>query len=582
MDKIIGKIVGLAFFCLFFVCIAAEIGLSVRDMDGNALSQAGIGQPFKLEVTITGSGNVNQLPVIAGLDHFQVRRTGVRMSTINGKSTTRYTYKLQADRPGTYKIGPAVVRANGSTMQSNLLSMVVSDEAVSKKITTKSREQSKQAFLALSTDKQRVVMGEQLRCYLRFYYTDDAIILKKLGQPEQVSALAKDLQGPYTGSEKRNGTHYQYAEWQWNIFPNQSGNMVIPAHSADYEIPREEDNFWGGFRTLLKSPVDHRRVYSNALQVQVDDLPPSNDQVHAVGKFERMQSNLKPAVVKQGEAMVLSIDIEGQGNLETIAVPVLQNIPEALKYYESKHSISKPTQSGQLPVKHFEFIVQGLKEGEWEIPKQTFVYFDVDEKKYKKLETVPLVATIVSAPAGIHIAGTRHKNIDTHDQNQNDDLGSLDKDGLWYCMPKRKPIVFWLFTLLILLPVFAACYPIAIGRIGRYYQQKEPIFRYKRAFKTARAQLERARILHEQKQVYHIFITLISSRCQVPIAEVSQEFIQKRLRDIKMSEQMYAQWEDFFGQLTHYTFGNEQTKHTVDTAFFENAKQWIDILEKSL
>ena len=64
---------------------------------------------------------------------------------------------------------------------------------------------------------------------------------------------------------------------------------------------------------------------------------------------------------------------------------VLTKVPDSFKWYDSKNYMTDATQSG-FSAKVFEYILQGLKPGEYEIPPQEFAYFDVNSKTYKKIE----------------------------------------------------------------------------------------------------------------------------------------------------------------------------------------------------
>src|SRR5688572_19538771 len=44
---------------------------------------------------------------------------------------------------------------------------------------------------------------------------------------------------------------------------------------------------------------------------------------------------------------------------------------------------------------NFEFIIQGLLNGEWQIPSQDFTFFDVGSRTYKTLQTMPLSLMIM-------------------------------------------------------------------------------------------------------------------------------------------------------------------------------------------
>ena len=107
-----------------------------------------------------------------------------------------------------------------------------------------------------------------------------------------------------------------------------------------------------------------------------------------------MQATSK--VAKAGDANVVRLDIVGDGTFEGYETPQLLGIPEGLKSYESKQYTSELANGAHQT--SYEFIVQGLKPGEWEIPAQEFTYFDVNRNEYKTYKTQPLTIAVLAQP----------------------------------------------------------------------------------------------------------------------------------------------------------------------------------------
>src|SRR5215831_1994324 len=97
MVKIVGNI-----FILFLSCaitLEARITMEIRAQDTRN-NQVVIGQPFTLEVTVEDLKGSGKAPIIKGLEECTCRLVGTYMSTINGKSTTRYSYTVRIDALG--------------------------------------------------------------------------------------------------------------------------------------------------------------------------------------------------------------------------------------------------------------------------------------------------------------------------------------------------------------------------------------------------------------------------------------------------------------------------------------------------
>lgn len=577
MDKTVGKYCTF-FLLLFFVQTRTEVALRALNMQGEPLARAGTGQPFTLEVTMHGVGRSLQAPTIKGVKQFEVKRNGLYMSSINGKSTTKFSYKIRIDEPGSYEIGPAIVHDHGNKIESNILTVAVDYEPEQRVVGKKKRDNSskQKALLRLSVDTDHVVVGQKVLCKIRFYYRDPSIELKHIGQPEIVGATIKGNKGPQAGTARIDGVMYHFAEWWWNLYPSKTGTLIIPAYSADFTTPSKHDHVFGGFSILLGPRTERKKIYSNAVKLKVDQMPAYDGPVHAVGNFERIHASVKPAVAKEGEGMVLTLEIEGDGNLDEIAVPTLRGMPNELKYYDSNSSIVEPTHEGALPKKQFEYIVQGLACGDWEIPQQLFTFFDVTTRSYKTLHTVPQMVAVLPRATVTQAIGP----IDTEPPEDQLHISPLNTKGPWYLQTERTPLPWWVFHLLTVIPMLCWFVPrlknrllVKIGTSKKYSKKK--------AFSHARAQLSQAKVNGDPSCVYQIFVQLIADRYGQLSAKISPDIIEHQLRSAGISDSVIIMWDAFFKQATELAFGVDKNKQSLE-AFFELAEQWINQFEKFL
>ena len=144
---------------------------------------------------------------------------------------------------------------------------------------------------------------------------------------------------------------------------------------------------WGFFR--FGNFAQKNAVFTQPQSVRVDDLP-TNVPVQAVGTFTHFTATLSRASVAQGEAVIYTLTLEGEGESEKIKTPALK-IPEEIRFYESKTTVES---RGPLIIKKWEYVLQGLKEGTYTIKEQPFTYFDTRSRSVKTLKTKPLKLTI--------------------------------------------------------------------------------------------------------------------------------------------------------------------------------------------
>ena len=581
MGKIVGKLSLFIFFLLFLVPLYAQIKLRAFDTTGNSLQQARVGEPFMLEVEIIDARNSMQVPTIVGLDRFVAKRTGLYMHMVNGRSIIKYSYQVRIDQVGTYDIGPAIVTDHSKKQTSNVLVVTASNKPITQTIITKRRQRTdEKELLRLLVDNNKVVVGQKITCALRFYYNNNAIELKQIGKPEMDGFAIKNVQGPYSGMELINGVQYKYIEWRWHLYPLQPGEKIIPAYSADFDVRPKRAHALSNFSILFGPNAERKRVYSNAECIQVDPLPPYDGMVQAVGDFKKIEASVKPAVVKKGEAMVLAIELEGDGDLAVIKVPQLDGFPKQLKYYESSSSIIEPTNNNKLSKKRFEFIVQGIECGEWEIAKQSFTYFNVHSRSYKTLQTAPLAVTIVPNTINTNLLKKKPKREQSRGIQDVESIYPINNQGQWYPITQREPMKWRLFCFLSSIPFGLWFYQILWLWITRYwYCNRSLWWQKKSAFRVARKQLKKAKNCQDVTQIYPIFVVLIAACCNESTAQISSSFIKQQLHKAGFSENIIIMWNDFFARATEYAFTTNNKNKFSYMAFFKQGEQWINRFE---
>ncbi len=570
-----GKIVGNVLFLFLLCCgvIHADISLRILDTDRSPLVEAAAGRPFLIEVSIHDAHNVEQPPVVQGLDQFVIQNTSVRIATINSKITAKYTYKVSIDTPGTYTIGPAVVNQESS----HSLRIIVGNEQIES--VDKHEKKEAPVLLRLLANKDRAVVGEPVHCWLRFFYTDPTITLRHFIENDSKDMRRKKMIGPHNGTQALNGINYQYVEWEFDIVPQKIGRSTIPAFGADYDQEVEErDNFWGGLGRFLGNLVATKRIYSNALSLEVDPLPESEKLIQAIGHFSAITVSAKPAIAKQGEGIVVTVEIVGDGDPDAIEFSTFENMPAALRFYESNQTVVEPTKEGELPKKRFEFIVQGLKVGTWEIPSQSFYYFDTKLRKFTTLNTVPLSITIMpTTKKTVTIKDNDDEQGATHEYK--DDIAPLHKEWSYIGVPEWR-LPWWLFIIMVLVPIIFLLYEF----VSRIFLQKQQgsygARRAKKAFGTAKKRLEIIKKHDNSHELYTLFVELFADRWQISIASISAEEIKERLSKKGFDATKLNAWDDFFARIAERAFGVK--KIAEDKYLFEKAEQWIEELERFL
>src|SRR5579872_7204566 len=179
-----GRIIGRIILLLITWSMCADVKLRMTDLDGNPLSRAQAGRPFRIEIVASDVDNVGPAPSIRGLNAFTIGQTGMQIYSVNGNQTVKYFFDVRANEVGTYTVGPAEYAQ--PKMQSNVLQVVVDQAEVAEapvktsQLSRKKRDGQESIFMQLSADKKEAMVGERIVCTLRFYSADAKVGIRNL------------------------------------------------------------------------------------------------------------------------------------------------------------------------------------------------------------------------------------------------------------------------------------------------------------------------------------------------------------------------------------------------------------------
>ncbi|NBQ17843.1 hypothetical protein EBU24_06005, partial [bacterium] len=453
MVKKIGKINYLLLVSFFISCAlkaaTPAVSLELVDKQGNFITEIGIGMPFSAQVTV--SGDTRSLPqaTLQGLDQFVQSGTSssTRMQSINGVTTVseQTSVSLRADRPGMYEVGPAIINYNGQDIRSDRAQIeVVANYKGDKK------ETDDGAFFArIEVDKDEVYVGEPINTTIRFYQNTQHVSLEGIEKPHfDEYFFGKELVGPEAGTVYYNNKKYRCIEWKTTLYPKKSGDALIAPIQVIYseKIDRHGmSDMFGMMQSFFGSMRQNQQLSSNSVKIHVKDLPLHDTEVKAVGSFSSLSASLNNASATEGEGLIYRLALEGTGNLELIGHQKIM-LPEELTYYDSSARIEETPVSK----KTFEYVIQGLKPGEFVIPSQTITYFDRETESYKTVQSEPVSLTITpSAGPKIKI----DQQVDENVLNENNlehisfkDIKNCTDWSPWVSIP------WWIFLLLLIAP----------------------------------------------------------------------------------------------------------------------------------
>lgn len=575
--------IGYAFITTLLYADNSYVVLRVTDVNGAAVDTVSVGVPFLVRLTIKDSNGTVSTPTISGLEPFERidMRTSSQFTMINGRTSSEksYLYTIRSHKPGRFVIGPAQVVMNGSSVASCPVELDVVSRSPKSDVQKKSDQP---AYIMLSVNKKKIFVGEPLELTVNVMIEPEVQLAGQLaidvaGHGWQVAAQTKPMQS----QKVMNGKPYITSEQRIELYCYEPGPHTIPALTAQCLIPvrkRQREYSIFDLADFFGRGTESCYVQSNGEVVEVVDLPAFDKEPQAIGTINRFSASVNKSRAKVGEGIILTIELEGTGDHQRVKTPTLQ-LPESLTAYESKVDVQAPQRPGSVWKKIFEYIVQGTKEGQLQIPAQQFTYFDITKKKYSTVQTEPMIVHIdagnqsqLPAPQPTK---TESDSTDSSDTIATDQLAAL-AEWPWQEQTTRSlsPFLFLLMSMLLFLG--------SVGIVGyrlakNYYRDHAPIINRKRAFSMARNQLERCQKKGAIGQLHLIFNQLFMHRCQISADLVTVAFMRNKLVAAGMSAEQIEQWMIDYGAMMEAAFYHRAYN---DNGLYKRAAYWIAEFER--
>lgn len=573
MITIVGRIFIIILVSIPSLVFPTSIAVKLATLEGTPLEQAGAGQPFLLNVVVTNTSNSAQYPVIKGINNLHVRQSGFQMNMVNGSTSVTYHYQVRIDTPGSYTLGPAQITEGTNTLESNSVTVIVGTEQ--KSIGTHARKVAASTpMLKLICDKTLVYVGQPINAQLSFYTADPTTVLQTIIEPEQISAnglVLKNKQNqPNTGTEKINGTEYRFAKWDFQIIATKPGALVVPSYAAQYTNQSNQPMLSFFFHN------DAKKVYSNTTTLDVQPLPSSLKAASFIGTVQKFTAQINPIQSRVGQGMVLSLQLHGEGDFDSIAMLPI-TLPEQLKWYESKKYFT-PAENHEGTYT-MEYIVQALQPGTITIPKQDFYYFDTNAKRYKTLSTMPITIEVTGTATPESTALALPENVDV--SANIDPLAPIHQDGSIQASPTRMvpwPI-FW-----VLLSIIGALWlAYLILTTGRNLIRKiltHVIRKNYSIYESANRHIKKAYLNKKYTDYYFYINELFARRLNITSAQLSPEIIENSLRQDGLSEKAIEDWRIFYAEISQMGFYKQELDEQYYLEITKKAHYWIDVLEQ--
>lgn len=375
-------------------------------------------------------------PSIPSMPRFNVHSAGrsQSMSYVNGRiaNSAEHTFVLVPRMLGNTTIPPITVTSGSETAQTDPIEVVVvrPDQAAGAAAapparggTAPPRGGARKAngpapvFVTAETDKRSAYVNEQVVYSVKFHYSIPLLGNAEWTPPDSTGMLAEDLPPSAARTAGVEGRNYNVSEVKIALFPLTAGPKTIGPGTIRCQVQKGVDvdpfagDFFRQFFSAGLTMAEPVTLQTKPVALSVKPLPEAGKPPSfggAVGRF-RIKAELDKTSVKAGDAVNLTVTLEGTGNLKALGELPLPEMPE-FRAYETVSSLNQSKdQSGVRGSKVFKTVLVPKVSGDLQVPPIAFSYFDPAQEKYQTAQSAPLrlavsPGDVAAAPVGFSAA----------------------------------------------------------------------------------------------------------------------------------------------------------------------------------
>jgi hypothetical protein len=472
-------------------------------------SEVGLDQLFVLNVEVNGTQQVDSEPELPDLSEFATylgSGTSTSMQMINGRTTVSLTlqYRFQADKEGTFEIGPVEVQAGGETYRTDRLALTVTATPQAPRTEAPGEAgldlRPDDLFVTAEVNRRSVYENEPVIVEYRIYtrVNVDSYSITRL--PGTVGFWVEELSesdAPRAERVIRDGVEYITARIRKvALFPTGPGTRTVEPLAIEAQVRvrrRPRDLFEDFFSESLfgrRIPVG---LASEAVEVEVLPLPENGKPTDFSGFVGRLnvRASLDRTETEANEAVTLRVRMQAEGNVRALPEPSIE-FPAEFEVYPPDVSERVDRAGDRVAgTKTFEYVLIPRAPGSKTIPAIEVSYFDTNRRDY---------ATAASEPIGLEVTGTAADTPVVAGRRLGVEPLREDIRFIHIATPAFRPIggtlfrqpVFWIVALLPLLTLGGA---LGYRRHRDHLEGDVAYARHRRAGRVAKKRLGRARSL---------------------------------------------------------------------------------------
>ncbi len=390
----------LAFLWLCFVSGLALLppSLFAEVTVGASLQPAvtNVGEPVQLSVTVNGTQRVDQMPNVV-VDGAQVQHIGqsTQIQLINSNLTVSLTnrFLVSPTRIGELTIPAIEVLVDGKRYPTAPLKLKVLDVGQDP---AASGPPAPVPTAEVELPQRPVYVGESFPAAVRLVVPSEIRWrIERMPEFETDSFTKTPFQQPQQRQEKREGKDFEVCHFRTTLTAIKSGTVPLGPLTFNIQaaMPQKKVNnaanpfgaFADGFPfNNQPTQLQERKVIMPQQMVEIRELPTENkpDTFRgAIGQF-RFSSSTSQGKVKYGEPLVVTLQVEGEGNFDRIEAPPMID-PDGWRAYPPEATFAKSDDTGLRGVKTFRIALVPQK-AHVRTPQFEFASFDPNTATYQK------------------------------------------------------------------------------------------------------------------------------------------------------------------------------------------------------
>lgn len=245
------------------------------------------------------------------------------------------------------------------------------------------------AILEATVAPGTVYVGQAVRLRARFLFSEQ--VQRRLRRapeyelPSPAGFWVRELSDGGPTVRRIGDTLYDERVFQRIYFPLRPGPHTLPPVTLYYET-----------RGDLLTPVRRRVLRSDSLRILVRPVPDAGRPASftgAVGRF-RLRAWIEPERVDAGGAAVLTLEVEGSGNIRTLPPPAVPGSVDARVYPPTEHADVRVVGNELVGTKRFRWVVVPEEAGRLEIDPVAYGFFDPQRERFDVARAAPVTLRV--------------------------------------------------------------------------------------------------------------------------------------------------------------------------------------------